>query len=477
MPLVTIKPISMSNGDLVTEFVDAVGTSETEYSFPSEQNHLMVKNNGNAPITLKLNGLSRTLNPSEEWSGKTSFTSVFLTSANQTQQVNVRSIRGFMQGDAALSALYLAKKPKTTGNVLDFMGDSITDQNIYASCRGFVSWATALTSHQIKMGNKFSTGGYTSQKIKDEHLPNLLSQSVLPNYCTVLAGTNDVGSVPATPLSETIANLTFMYDSLLDAGVTPVLCTIPPRKDNAGILANVYRLNNWVRQTAMKRGLPLVDFHRVLSDTTGGYSSPSYAADAIHPSKLGAKVMGTELARVMSKIVPFYNVNLVTFENDGNVIPNALNLTDTNSDGIPDNWSKVAGTGTFTSALTDPVNSDIVGKWFTITKTDAPYAIFRNTGRAVTPGHRYALAFRMKVSGVDAATMINLNVIKAPNANSVILSRVFSEWSLETEACTIYREFTVPLDVTQAQFDLSITGAAVFSSGQYTLINLTELNL
>ncbi|MFD1136742.1 hypothetical protein [Paenibacillus urinalis] len=43
MPLVRTKPISMSNGDLVTEFVDSVGTVETAYTFPAQQNYLTIK--------------------------------------------------------------------------------------------------------------------------------------------------------------------------------------------------------------------------------------------------------------------------------------------------------------------------------------------------------------------------------------------------------------------------------------------------
>lgn len=97
MPLVTTKPISMSNGDLVTEFVDSVGTTETTYTFPSEQNYLMVKNAGNKTVVLRLNAQEYTINPQEIKEVSDTFTTFTAKSNQFTQQINIMAIKGFRE--------------------------------------------------------------------------------------------------------------------------------------------------------------------------------------------------------------------------------------------------------------------------------------------------------------------------------------------------------------------------------------------
>jgi hypothetical protein len=93
MPAVTAQPRRQNNDDLVTEFVDTVGTSSTTYTFPSAQNFLRIENKGVTTLTLSAGTYTGVaISPSQSWESEVDFSSFSIQSASGTQQFNVRAI-------------------------------------------------------------------------------------------------------------------------------------------------------------------------------------------------------------------------------------------------------------------------------------------------------------------------------------------------------------------------------------------------
>lgn len=93
MPTVTAQPRKMSNGDSVTQFIDTVGSAGTTYTYASQQDFVRVKNNGIANVTLSAGGTTITIPPGVTQEVETSFTSLTLSAASNSQSVHVSTIK------------------------------------------------------------------------------------------------------------------------------------------------------------------------------------------------------------------------------------------------------------------------------------------------------------------------------------------------------------------------------------------------
>jgi hypothetical protein len=177
-----------------------------------------------------------------------------------------------------------------------------------------------------------------------------------------------------------------IYNDLLAASILPICCTIPP---HTGASANENKaraqLNTWICGYASRKRLPFVDFYSVLADpaTAGNYLA-TYSGDGTHPTAAAAKVMGQTLATNLAAILPNQSNPLLTMNNGdtGFAYTNSLFLTDTNADGIPDNWT-LSGTGA-TGALAS--DATIKGNYWTVTRGSADAAGQHTTALAFSAG-------------------------------------------------------------------------------------------
>jgi hypothetical protein len=95
-----------------------------------------------------------------------------------------------------------------------------------------------------------------------------------PSVALILIGTNDVASTSADHYA---ANLHRIVDMSIDAGVVPVLTTIPTR---VGFEAQAAQFNQIIRDTSQSYSIPLSDFGGVLQRLPDHGLSP----DGVHPS-------------------------------------------------------------------------------------------------------------------------------------------------------------------------------------------------
>lgn len=91
MPLVTASPRGNRNGQVMTEFVDSVGTTSVTYTYPKTQETLSFRNTGQMPITVTVSGTSQTVQPRGKWEKQTDFTTFDIVSTSGVQSFEALS--------------------------------------------------------------------------------------------------------------------------------------------------------------------------------------------------------------------------------------------------------------------------------------------------------------------------------------------------------------------------------------------------
>lgn len=107
-------------------------------------------------------------------------------------------------------------------------------------------------------------------------------EALSPRYAVVMLGTNDISwyASRAASIQWWAENFVPLVDQLIEAGIIPLLTTIPPRVDNASYERWVPTLNAALRALAQGRQVPLIDYHRELLPL------PDYGLwpDGVHPA-------------------------------------------------------------------------------------------------------------------------------------------------------------------------------------------------
>lgn len=210
-------------------------------------------------------------------------------------------------------------------------------------------------------------GGNTTAQI-------LARVNEIPNdtdICLLIEGTNDGNAWANTTitLAQHIANMRAIIENLQGRGIRVVLLLGP-----SGNAPNNTYAYLQMRQSdivlALEMGIPVYDPYRVIiSPTTGGFVSGTNSADGLHAIDSATITVANQLA---SDLAAGRCASLVPVCNDDRgahavgSVRNSLLLTDSNADGLADNWLKsTAGTATLASASADGV----AGNWQTISAT------------------------------------------------------------------------------------------------------------
>ena len=126
-----------------------------------------------------------------------------------------------------------------------------------------------------------------------------------PEYVAILAGINDIARNNGyITVKHTFDNIVSMVELAQLHGIKPIMCTICPakeigwRKRIGDPRPQIDELNALIKSYAAEHGLPLVDYHSILS-TPDKALDPRYVTDAVHPNKAGYKVMEKALLAVI----------------------------------------------------------------------------------------------------------------------------------------------------------------------------------
>ncbi|MFH2008777.1 MAG: SGNH/GDSL hydrolase family protein [bacterium] len=233
---------------------------------------------------------------------------------------------------AARLADLLSVNPTSQRDVFMKVGDSISASDAFADCFAgtavdlaaygalqptldyFLNTPVGQTTSFDRDSDVVEVGRTASWAVDGSPSPLTSEMSASnPAAAVVMFGTNDIGWFG----SDHVSTLRWYYDhfvelvdTLVAAGIVPILSTIPPRDDSASLDAWVPMLNAMIRGVAEGHQIPLVDYHRELLPL----ADHGLSADGVHPT---AYYNGTAQACVFSPegLQHGYNVrNLITLE-------------------------------------------------------------------------------------------------------------------------------------------------------------------
>jgi lysophospholipase L1-like esterase len=284
--------------------------------------------------------------------------------------------------------------------------------------RNWGMWASLYSQGRIRYGGAAATAGFTSAQILEATrtlLANPLPRPVA--YATVLAGTNDVGD--ELPLATSQANLTAIYQLLVTHGITPVLCTLPPRngaefdqppetvlrQQNATLL-----LNQWIAHTAEVNGWPLVDLHAVLVNPATGTYRTGLNYDWLHQNSAGAKLMGQALANALAGY-PLPPPPLIADSQATNEYAVGNNLFLNSTGGLPEDWLQSGS-----PSLAVASDTAVQGNAFTITRAGgANGVVSAATTMPVAQGNVVYLSGRIQSTVESSGGSIYYRLLSYPS--------------------------------------------------------------
>jgi lysophospholipase L1-like esterase len=344
-------------------------------------------------------------------------------------------------------------------------------------------WAALDSQGRIRYGGAAATAGYTSAQILEATQKLLATPPARPiAYATVLAGSNDIGY--ELPLATSQANLTAIYELLVAHGITPILCTLPPRNGaefgqppetivrqrNATIA-----LNQWIAHTAQVNGWPLVDLYAALVDPETGEYKPGLNTDFLHQNSTGAQVMGAALASALTGYQLSPSPQLADTQADPLYgVGNNLFLNSTG--GLPEDW-EAAGAPTLEVAP-DPA---VEGNAFSITRDGSEYGeAWTSTPMPAQPGDVVYLAGKIQSSVQAAGGAIYYRLISYPSHSTAVFG--LYDWNRDILGSgqwgTFAIETTVPNlgsdDALQLQAIVKGPAGTQLKLAQVTLLNMTQ---
>jgi lysophospholipase L1-like esterase len=186
------------------------------------------------------------------------------------------------------------------------LGDSIA--NSLYDANGYMAHANVRLGQRLVFEKNAGVGGDTTAQMLARIERDVLAYK--PNIVIFLGGTNDIGQ--GRSFSSVTSNMIAIWDKIRGVGARTVVGTIPPAAGRDSVKKELCnKLNDFIRRQCLIRpDLILVDHYNGLVDpSTDGEPLSGVLADGVHPSPLGASIMGR---LVSDSIAPFYpNANLL----------------------------------------------------------------------------------------------------------------------------------------------------------------------
>lgn len=379
------------------------------------------------------------------------------------------------------------------GNRTVFLGDSITigasdiDGNDVKLGRD--SYATLLcliSNNRIRYCHNAGVGSENTADMLARLSADVIAKS--PAKCVIMGGTNDIGN--SVTETTTHANLTAIHRQLRAAGIEAIFCTIPPRSTKP---AETAALNRWIRRYCEQNGLHCVDFYSMLSDgTSGGWRNGSaWSSDGVHPwgtipQHPAVQAMAEYANTILSPVYPVHQPDLTgdNINGTGNLVVAGCFQTDTNADGVADNWAISGSGGTVTPSI-ESGDPNIAGNWQVLTVTAAgSRSITQTISTGFSDGDRIAVSFRLTTEGVEAGDGMTctVGVRMSGAAGGPYYIQPVSSLVYNVDNKIGFAEGVVPTGTTSLQAEIingsGNTGAtAVVKVAQFTVLNLTVLGL
>lgn len=304
------------------------------------------------------------------------------------------------------------------------------------------------------------------------------------DLCLVIEGTNDGNAFANSTLTlaQHVANMIQIYEKLRAKGIRYALILNPGSNSPNNTFAHLQmRLTDLV--LARKLNIPVYDPYRsIMTNTTGGFVAGTNTADGLHATDSATVTVANQLVADMTSgtcasLVPVCNDDRGV--HSVGAVRNSLLLTDSNSDGLADNWTKsTAGTAMLSSGSGDSVS----GNWQSITATGITencWIQLRPTLARTSPGtDEFILVFSAKYTATANCTLQIYIEWYASNDTTLLgSSNLLPVTTSSIVAYKTQRTLVAPVNAAKARFTAIIvpTSAGVFSGsvsvGEFRLIS------
>lgn len=311
----------------------------------------------------------------------------------------------------AVNGLVAANNTINRGVVI--FGDSITSNNSSSIQSldsnynvGYFIVANTLMGSPFDLIQNAGVGGDTTSDMLSRVQTDVIDLN--PEICIILGGTNDLLASRAVQLISD--DLKVIYEQILKSGITPVICTVPS-SSGMGSEQSWNELNQFIINYAYDNNIIIADFASSITDVnvaTFPYHVSQATKDGTHPSKIGALLMGRDLALALSVLKTSNYTPPSSNNNSSNLISNTLftgsagtsagNVSGT----IPDSWG--------VSDLTSDINTSIVASVINKGSYNSLSIIQSNTGSLATTTDIFQVITSGVVSGLVVNPYIELNI-------------------------------------------------------------------
>ena len=238
--------------------------------------------------------------------------------ADWSSKLDLATANATFETPAGAQAKASVAVAKSIGGTVVILGDSITNQSsenagvndpdtgtkVYAyKNTGYFGWVQTLMGHRFHLLRNAGVSGERSDQIRARIAAQVVPYA--PEWCIVLAGTNDV--LQSIAQATATANITGIYDDLLAAGIKVIACTIPPNNSatTTAQKQTLHGTNAAIRDYARShRGVVVVDWHAAIADANTGSPVANATSDGTHPTAFGAYLLGRVMADALDRFIP-----------------------------------------------------------------------------------------------------------------------------------------------------------------------------
>lgn len=309
---------------------------------------------------------------------------------------------------------------------------------------GVQSFQTQLhlqTRGGARWNHNAGVAGDTSNDLYVRYDADVIAKN--PTVVILEIGTNDLAG---GDLAAYLYRVGQMIRKNRAIGARTVVLSLPPRDAYAALAVT---WNASLRDLCRKMGVQYVDIHGVLSQADGTYKT-AYHVDGTHPNVAGAAAMTKSIISQTPGLWPEPGV-IVNFPSSDAFPANGANLTDTNADGLADNWTIFGGGGgTYTPSLVTRVAG--LSNWQELySQAGVANLTMQRTetagGSTFSPGDNVEVFFRIEADQISAG-VFTVELIAADASNATLDSHVLvSTTGVTFESFSdgaVYFPYTVP---------------------------------
>lgn len=360
-------------------------------------------------------------------------------------------------------------------------GDSEMGGSGGATGLRYFDLALALLNQRPRNAGNYGIGGQTIAQLAAVMQTHVLDRD--PGMVLFQMATNDIG------LSRTAAQILPDYavqvDRARNAGIEPIIATIPPRTSVTSFTKEGRRLNAALRDYASDQGIIFLNPWDNLWDVTTNVWGAGYSDDSVHPNWTACKAAAANVvAQLGSFILPggvyLANVGGTTYENS---LLTDASFTGAVTSGLSNAWASSVSGGTVTYSQVADGSTGRNWQRIAVSVAPASMSISQQVPNAANAnysvGDELELSMRLKASGYVVGTDLGKMFIRfdftngSPSTvylyNQLPADFTDSTWTIRTNVPTGTTAMTIRIGWN--------SGIPVLDIAQPTLINRTREGL